>query len=159
MRTSSLRLLVMRLPIDPDLSPDVRPPLPRPRVAAVVALGGAAGGVARAGVGTALDGAGGWPVATFAVNVVGAALLAALLVVLAERLPRARYLRPLLGTGLLGGFTTFSAFSVDTVRLLDDGRAGAAAAYATATVVATLAASLTAVWLTRAAVRLRRGMP
>jgi len=81
-----------------------------------VALGGAAGAVARHGVNI---GAGrlfgpGFPVGTVAVNILGSFLMGLLVVVLAAR---GNALSPLLITGLLGGFTTFSAFSLDAVAL------------------------------------------
>jgi CrcB protein len=57
--------------------------------------------------------------------------------------PPSRHLRPFLATGFLGGFTTFSAYMLETRNLLDDGHAGTAAAY----VVATLVVGLTATWV------------
>jgi len=91
----------------------------------LVAVGGVAGSLARAAVAAALPhepGTWGW--ATLVVNLLGAAALCALLVQLPS--PRTRLL---LGTGLLGGFTTFSGFTVDAVLLVASGRPGAAAAY------------------------------
>ncbi|MDT7571721.1 MAG: fluoride exporter [Actinomycetota bacterium] len=98
---------------DPDLPPE---PAPLGRLMLVVAAGGALGSLARYGVGIALPhGRGELPVATLLVNVVGALLLG----VLVAGRPHARWLRPFLGTGVLGGFTTFSAFALETDRLID----------------------------------------
>ena len=58
-------------------------------------------------------------------------------------------LLPFLMTGLLGGFTTFSAFSLDTLRLLEAGRAAVAFSYVGASVILSLAACLLGLWLAR----------
>ncbi|MBO0868641.1 MAG: CrcB family protein, partial [Micromonosporaceae bacterium] len=63
--------------------------------------------------------------------------------------PGGRLLRPFLGTGLLGGYTTFSTYVVDTQRLVAAGAAGTALAYLLGTVVAALAATYLGVVLTR----------
>lgn len=72
----------------------------------------------------------GFPWGTLAANVIGSALMGVLAVVLMERFPGAwsRY-APFLMTGILGGFTTFSAFSLDALYLMERGRMAAAAAY------------------------------
>lgn len=106
-----------------------------------VALGGAVGAVARHGVNI---GAGrllgpGFPVGTLAVNIAGSFLMGLLVVVLAGR---GNALAPLLMTGLLGGFTTFSAFSLDTVTLWQRGQGAMALAYVAASVGLSLAALL-----------------
>jgi len=97
-----------------------------------VALGGAVGSVARYGVGAAAarwPGLG-FPWGTLLVNVAGGIAMG----VLAARLgPDQESLRLALGVGLLGGFTTFSAFSLETVRLMEH-QPGLAALYATASV-------------------------
>lgn len=100
-----------------------------------VALGGAVGSVARYGVNrAALAMVGpGVPVATLAVNVIGSFLMGLIAL-------RAGAASLLLMTGLLGGFTTFSAFSLDAVSLWESGRQGAAVAYVTASVALSLAA-------------------
>jgi fluoride exporter len=96
-----------------------------------VFAGGCAGTLARALLGEALPhDPGTWPWATFAVNVAGAFLLGWLITRLQERLPPTAYRRPLLGTGLCGGLTTFSAFQYELLGMLDADRAGLAAAYA-----------------------------
>lgn len=91
----------------------------------LVALGGAAGSVARYWVGVAVARVLGlaFPWGTLIVNVVGGLAMGAM----AARIgPDNENLRLLLGVGLLGGFTTFSAFSLETVRLIEHGPAQAA---------------------------------
>jgi CrcB protein len=108
---------------------------------AAAALGGVLGALARWGVGRALPSpAGGWPWATLLVNVTGCALIGVLLPVLLARFPAHPWLRPFLVTGVLGGYTTFSTFAVDAVRLVDDGAAGTAVGYVAASVVGGLLA-------------------
>ncbi|MEM7546069.1 MAG: fluoride efflux transporter CrcB [Pseudomonadota bacterium] len=99
-----------------------------------VGLGGAIGAVLRYLCVTAaarIMGQG-FPYGTFAVNAVGSFAMGLAAVWLAERAgPRAAFLMP----GILGGFTTFSAYSLDAVRLIEDGRIGAAATYIGGSVV------------------------
>lgn len=107
-------------------------------------VGGALGTGVRALVGAAVPPVGGLPVAVLAVNVVGAFVLGLLLATLHRAGPdegRRRDLRLLLGTGVLGGFTTYSALAADTAGLADQGRVGAALLYAGATLVLGLAAA------------------
>ncbi len=81
----------------------------------VVAAGGVIGSLGRYGLGEALPhGAHSVPVSTLLVNVVGCLLLG----ILVSARPEAPWLRPFLGTGVLGGFTTFSAFALESDRLL-----------------------------------------
>ena len=111
----------------------------RSQVLAVVAVGGAAGACLRAGLTDAFPAAGGEiPWTTFAINVVGSFLLALLPVLAVVR--RRPLLPPLLGTGVLGGFTTLSAYAEESRALLASGHAGLAAAYVTGTVAAGLLA-------------------
>jgi CrcB protein len=117
-----------------------------------IAVGGAAGALVRAGLAEALphdDGR--WPWATFAVNIVGAALLGYFVTRLQERLPLSAYRRPFLGTGLCGALTTFSTMQVELLEMLDAGRYGLAAAYAGSSVAAGFAAVFLATGLTRRA--------
>jgi CrcB protein len=105
--------------------------------AALVAAGGTVGTAARAGVSHAVPHLGGVPVGILAINLAGAYLLGLLLEVLTRLGPdtgRRRHLRLLLGTGVLGGFTTYSALAVDTASLLDTSRILAGAGYALITV-------------------------
>ena len=107
------------------------------RELAAIFLGGAIGALARYGLAEALPHeAGRWPWATFAVNVAGALALGYLTTRLQERLPPSAYRRPLLGTGLCGALTTFSTMQVELLSMLDDGRTGLAAGYATASIAA-----------------------
>ena len=115
-----------------------RPPHLRPGPLLVVAAGGSLGTAGRYATALALPPVGALPVATIAVNLVGAFLLGVLLESLARRGPdegRRRTLRLLLGTGVLGGFTTYSTFSLDTVSLLESGRTAEAAVVAAITLV------------------------
>jgi CrcB protein len=106
--------------------------------AALVAAGGTVGTAARALVSRAIPHLGGLPVGILAVNLVGAYLLGLLLEALSRLGPdigRRRRLRLLLGTGVLGGFTTYSALAVDTAGLLDTSRILAGAGYGLISVV------------------------
>ncbi len=119
----------------------MRAALPPLTAVGLVAAGGAVGGLLRAGARELLPSAPGtWPWSTLLVNGVGAFALAALLGVLA-RAPSER-VRLLLGTGLLGAFTTFSGLVVEAVLLLDAGRPGAAAAYVVVSVAVLLACAV-----------------
>ncbi|TDH48724.1 fluoride efflux transporter CrcB [Mycobacterium talmoniae] len=120
------------------------------REVAAVFAGGALGATARALLDTvAAPDAGHWPWPTFVVNIVGAFLLGYFTTRLLERLPVTSYRRPLLGTGLCGGLTTFSTMQVETLRMLDHGAYGLAAGYTAASV----ALGLLAVYLATALVR------
>ena len=77
----------------------------------------------------------GLPWATFSVNVVGSLLMGGLVAYLINRMPEAVGLRVFLGTGILGGFTTFSAFSLDAIVMIEQGSVASAAIYITASVV------------------------
>jgi len=106
-------------------------------VAVVVAVGGAAGAVCRHLVSVAFpqpDGSFPWTV--LSINVVGAGLLAWLPA--SARVRRSPLLPPLLGTGVLGGYTTLSTYSEQTRALLAGGHAATAVAYALGTLVACL---------------------
>jgi CrcB protein len=76
-----------------------------------------------------------FPWATFLINVTGSAVLGFLLVLLMEQFPRGHLARPVLGTGVLGGYTTFSTFTVDAVLLARAGRVDTAIFYVLASVV------------------------
>lgn len=113
--------------------------MPPPRLVLAVAAGGAAGSVLRWLAGEVVADGSGFPWTTFAVNVVGCALLAAL-----ELLPLARgsaTWAAALGPGVLGGFTTFSSTSEQGRALIADGRTVLAGTY----LLGTLAAALVAV--------------
>jgi fluoride exporter len=107
------------------------------RELAAIFAGGCAGTLARAELVEALpDHPGRWPWATFMVNVVGTLLLGYFVTRLQERLPVCAYRRPLLGTGLCGGLTTFSAMQFELLRMLDANRIALAIAYAAASIAA-----------------------
>ena len=120
------------------------------RELAAVFVGGALGTLARAGLETlAVPDPGRWPWPTFTVNIVGAFLLGYFATRLLERLPVSSYRRPLLGTGLCGGLTTFSTMQVETIKMLEHHHYGLAVGYT----VASIAAGLLAVYIATALVR------
>ena len=139
------------LPFSPDLDADEGPvdsfgahhaPLPHGRTVVAVLIGGFFGGLARYGIGLAWPTpVNGFPVAILVVNTIGCFALALLLVAVTEILPPTAYLRPLLGTGFCGGFTTFSTMAVADVLLLAHGHAGRAIGYLLASVVAGVGAT------------------
>ncbi|MGW2291636.1 fluoride efflux transporter CrcB [Streptomyces phaeochromogenes] len=119
-------------------------------VVAVVSVGGAIGASARYGASLLWPThPGGFPWTTFWVNVVGCFVIGAFMVVITEAWAAHRLVRPFFGTGVLGGFTTFSTYAVDIRTLVDTGHPRTALAYLAATLVAALAA----VWLAVTAAR------
>lgn len=163
----------VNLPIDPDLdaaeqfhrrsasSPfgPARPhrwPRLRWDVVLAVFFGGCVGGWARYAVTQAwATQTGRFPWATFTVNVAGAFILA-LVIVVAAVIVSSRYLRPLLGTGFCGAFTTFSSIVVTTDLLFAHHHPGTAAAYLGASIVAGLTAAAFGLVLGRAVAANRR---
>ncbi|KRE33524.1 camphor resistance protein CrcB [Mycobacterium sp. Soil538] len=122
------------------------------REMAAVFVGGALGSLARAGVAElAAPDPARWPWPTFAVNIVGALLLGYFTTRLLERLPLSSYRRPLLGTGLCGGLTTFSTMQVETLRMIEHHHYSLAIGYTVASLVAGLAAVHVATALVRRA--------
>ena len=117
-----------------------------------IALGGAIGASLRYAVvlGTTRLVGTGFPWGTFAVNVTGSFVMGALAVVVVMRRDIAleRY-APFLLPGLLGGFTTFSAFSLETFELIERGRPVAAASYVGGSVAVGLAALALGGWIAR----------
>jgi len=116
-----------------------------------VVAGGAVGTGLRYLIGTHVPNWDGVPVATVTINLVGAFVLGALLMLLTQRSPGsvwARRVRLGGGTGVLGGFTTFSALATDTV-VLAAALPGRAAAYAVTTVTVGGVASLLGIWVGR----------
>jgi CrcB protein len=124
------------LPVDPD-APE---PAGDGPVLLAVGLGGALGSVARWGVSAAFPGSG-FPWATLLVNLSGALLLGILMVVVADVLTTSHLVRPFLGVGVLGGYTTFSTYALETRDLLAAGDYAAASAYSLGSVVAGLLAA------------------
>jgi fluoride exporter len=135
------------LPVDPDV--DLRVPADRQEFArhpagvlGAVAGGGVLGALARAGAQTAFPHSPtGFPWATLGVNVTGCLLIGVLMAVLTAR-PAGPLVRPFLGVGVLGGYTTFSTYAVDVHRAVTAGAPATALAYLGATVVG----ALLAVW-------------
>lgn len=120
----------------------------------VVAAGGVLGALCRYGLGVALPTAPGhFPWTTFWINVSGCALIGILVVLVTEGWPGAHpMLRPFLGTGVLGGYTTFSTYVVDVTRL---GFTATALGYLVGTLVAALLATYAGVLGTRLLIRRR----
>ncbi|MFC5833345.1 fluoride efflux transporter FluC [Nonomuraea insulae] len=139
-------------PIDPDV--DLHVPAQRAElhwpVIAVIAAGGALGALARYGAQTALPaGPGEFPWATFLVNVSGCLLIGVLMVVITEVREAHRLVRPFLGVGILGGYTTFSTYVVDVQRAVAAGAPVTGLLYLAATLLAALAAVTAGMWVTR----------
>ncbi|WP_405679546.1 MULTISPECIES: FluC/FEX family fluoride channel [unclassified Streptomyces] len=146
--------------IDPDV--DLHVPAqaaePRGRVLAAVAAGGALGASARYGMLLLWPaGPAGFPWATLWINTIGCALIGVLMVLISEggRPSPHPLVRPFAGVGILGGFTTFSTYAADFSRLLDEGEADTALAYAGLTVATALGAVWAAASVTRWALRRR----
>ncbi|WP_409236551.1 FluC/FEX family fluoride channel [Streptomyces sp. PA5.6] len=121
------------------------------KVVAAVAAGGAMGAVSRyalsLGWPTAPDG---FPWTTLVVNAAGCAAIGVLMVLVTEvRQETHPLVRPFLGTGFLGGFTTFSTYAVDIERLVRGGHPRTGLAYLALTLIAALAAVWGAAWTTR----------
>ncbi|HZC61283.1 MAG TPA: fluoride efflux transporter CrcB [Streptosporangiaceae bacterium] len=135
-------LAVAPLPGPPPGRPAARR-LPRidHRELAAIFVGGALGTLLRAALAEAFPHpATAWPWPTFTVNIVAAFLLGYFVTRLQERLPLSSYRRPLLGTGLCGGLSTFSTMQVEILKMLDAHAWGLAAGYAAASVAAGYAA-------------------
>ena len=123
---------------------------PDRREVGAIFAGGALGASARAGLAAAFPPSPGqWPWPTFAVNILGAFLVGYFVTRLQERLPLSSYRRPLLGTGLCGGLTTFSTMQVELIHMLDEGRYGLALTYG----LVSLGAGYVAVHIATALVR------
>lgn len=140
-----------------------RPPVPvhlHWRSVLLVFVGGALGTTVRYLISSVVPSAYGLPVATFGINVVGAFVLGWLLEALALRGPdegRRRAVRLFVGTGILGGFTTYSAFAVDTDGLIVAQNVGGSILYAVATIAVGALASLAGIAVGAALGRRRAG--
>uniref|UniRef100_A0AAU3GP34 Fluoride-specific ion channel FluC n=1 Tax=Streptomyces sp. NBC_01401 TaxID=2903854 RepID=A0AAU3GP34_9ACTN len=122
----------------------------RHAVLMVIALGGALGATARFGAAQVWPTADtGFPWTTLTVNVAGCLVIGILLVAVTEVFSAHALLRPFFGTGVLGGFTTFSTYCVDIERLATGDRAGIALIYLAATAVAAVVAVTVGAWSTR----------
>ena len=138
--------LHLPLPVDSDVDwePPSGPPRPHlaPQVIAAVFTGGCAGGLARYALTEAFPASAlQWPWAVLAANAGGAFVLGLLLVLLLEVWPGTTLVRPLLGTGFCGGFTTMSSVVVTTDRLAAHDRLPLALAYVSGSVLAGLVAA------------------
>jgi CrcB protein len=112
-------------------------------VLSVISAGGVVGASARYGLGIAFPAAPyGFPWTTFWINVAGCLLIGVLMVLIAEVWAGRRLVRPFLGVGVLGGFTTFSTYVVEIHHLVDARAPGVALLY----LAGTLVAALTATW-------------
>lgn len=143
-----------RVPTDPDVDdlsgPAGRPVHLRKRYVTLVFLGGALGTLARFVLESWLPMPAGWPLPTLLINISGAFLLGVLL----ESLLRAgqdtgwlRLTRLGVGTGFMGGFTTYSTFALEAVQLGPSDDFLAAAGYVVATLVGGVLASTLGIWL------------
>ncbi|WP_127783565.1 CrcB family protein [Rhodococcus sp. X156] len=132
---------------DEDLHPPNRTRQKTLHVLVAIALGGALGALARHGLdrGWTTD-PGGFPWSTLVENVLGSFLLGVIVVAVTEKRSGHPLLYPFLGTGLMGGFTTFSTYAVDAVTR---DSSGVATIYAVVTLVGALAAAWLGVQLTR----------
>lgn len=145
-------------PPDPP-APDLATPGPSPfagqgPATAAVAVGGALGALGRHGLDLALPArTGGLPWATFLINASGCLVIGALVVLLTEVWTAPPLTRPFLATGLLGGYTTFSTYTVQVQQLLVGGHVGTALGY----LFGTLAAALAATWAGVCSARLLGG--
>lgn len=131
--------------------------VPTPHVLGAIAAGGALGSLGRFALAEAWPPAvGAVPWSTLAANVLGCLGIGVLLVAVTEGTGAPHPLaRPFLGTGVLGGFTTFSTYAVETERLVATGAVGTALTYLFVTLAAALAAAQLGVWSARAAMRFR----
>lgn len=141
--------------VDPDIALQV----PRQRrewgehpvaVLGSISAGGVAGAMARYGLTEVFPrDPGGWPWATWAVNVVGCLLIGVLMVLISELWTGRRLLRLFLGVGVLGGFTTFATAMLDVQQLVTEGAARLGLLYLVGTAAAAMIAVITGSGVTR----------
>lgn len=124
-----------------------------------VAFGSAVGGVLRYLLGGAIQRAAGgtFPLGTLLINITGSFLLGLLYRYSADSAAITPEVRAMLTIGLCGGYTTFSSFSYESIRLLEDGQVGRALLYVGLSVVLCLAATALGIMSGRELVALRRG--
>ena len=151
-----------RQPMDPDVGVDpldghgtgrsrTRGRRAQTLIVIALACGGVAGAVSRYAVSLAVPSTTGqFPWGTFLINVTGSVALGFLLVLVIEQFPRGHLARPVLGTGFLGAYTTFSTFMVDAANLIRSHHAGIAIAY----LAASLMVGIGGVWIGMTAARL-----
>ncbi|MGW0537161.1 fluoride efflux transporter FluC [Streptomyces sp. NPDC003032] len=157
-------------PTDPDIDFSAPTPVPatapvlrgeltrgQGQILAAVAVGGGIGAAARYGASLVWPvAADGFPWSTLAVNAVGCAVIGVFMVLITKVWEAHRLVRPFFGTGVLGGFTTFSTYAVDIERLVSGGHARTGLAYLGLTLLMALAAVCGAAWTTRRLVAWRR---
>lgn len=116
---------------------------------AYVALGGAMGAVLRyvTGLGVLRLVGAGFPMGVIVVNILGSFLMGVFVVFAAKR--GLMHLSPLVMTGFLGGFTTFSAFSLEALTLFERGQTGAALGYVLVSVIGSILALALGIWMAR----------
>ena len=121
-------------------------------ILAAVAMGGGLGSVVRFELAGMIQPAWwpGFPFGIFAVNILGGFLMGVVVAMAAEKLNMTPETRAFLTTGVLGGFTTFSTFSLDSVMLMQRGAYMQAGAYIAGSVILSIAALLLGLWLVRA---------
>ena len=155
------------VPLDPDL--DIGPPGgfgrrrrrriigPQVIIVSSLAVGGALGAVSRYAISLALPTeTGRFPWGTFVINVSGSFVLGFLLIMLIEQFPMGRLARPVIGTGFIGAYTTFSTFMVEAVLLVRAGDPVPALGYLGASLVVGLASVLVGMLVARVALRAER---
>ncbi|MGH3882356.1 MAG: fluoride efflux transporter FluC [Pseudonocardiaceae bacterium] len=138
--------------VDPDVDLRVPRELGAHPVAVLgsISAGGVAGALARYGLSEVFPrDPGGWPWATWAVNVAGCLLIGVLMVLISEVWTGRRLLRPFLGIGVLGGFTTFSTAMVEVQQLVAEGAARLGLLYLVGTVAAAMMAVIIGSGVTR----------
>lgn len=116
----------------------------------LIALGGALGALGRYWVSGVLNNAEHrLPLGTLTVNALGSFLMGVCCVLILEKTRLSAEMRPLLMTGFMGAFTTFSTFSLETVTLLQEGHVMSALIYISLSLVLCLMALQAGLWLTR----------
>lgn len=107
-----------------------------------IGLAGSAGALLRTGIGGLVTSESGFPLATFLVNIVGTFLLCFLVSGILRKLTKRQDLQDAVTTGFLGAFTTFSALSMETVLLVENGQMLIAVVYISASMIGGIAAGL-----------------
>jgi CrcB protein len=143
---------------DPDV--DLHVPAQRReltwRVLVVIAVGGGIGALGRYGVELLLPTEPGrFPWGTFVINISGCLLIGVLMVLVTDVFTGRPLLRPFVGVGVLGGYTTFSTYANEVRGLLRPGSVPVAAAYLAGTLAGALLAAIAGMALTRAVLRRR----
>ena len=122
-----------------------------PTILLAVAGGGAAGSLARYVIGAAVQSraGSGFPVGTLVVNITGSLLLGFLMRLMLDSTVASPTVRLMLTTGFCGGYTTFSTFTYETARLIEDGEFERAGLYITLSLALSIAAMFVGLWAAR----------